>query len=72
LIYYGGFTYSEAYHLPVQDRHWFLRRLIEELEKSNANGEAAPTRAAHQNTPDVRAMQNRTRTQTPSRLRRFT
>ena len=35
-------------------------------------GDADPTRAAHQNQPDVRAMMGRHRAQVPAHLRRFT
>lgn len=61
--------YGEAYNLPVTYRRWFIERISKELNKGN--GEETPSRALHQNSPDVRALQNRARTQTPSRLRRF-
>lgn len=66
-MYYGGFTYSEVYNLPVSYKKWFIDRLVTELSKKDA-----PTRAAHADTPDVREMQGRIRNQVPSRLRRFT
>jgi hypothetical protein len=69
-MYYGGFLYGEAYNLPVSYRRWFIERLSKELNKEGS--ENAPTKAMHQNTPDVRALQGMARAQVPSRLRRFT
>lgn len=69
LMYYVGFTYVEAYNVPIWTRHWFIRRLNDEIKRSNGN---QSTRAAHQNTPDARAMMGRYRSQVPANLRRFT
>ncbi len=66
-----GFSYQEAYMLPVAYKRWFIDRVVKELNRSSEQGETQ-SRALHQNTPDVRAMQGRVRPQTPSRLRRFT
>lgn len=71
-MYYGGFTHSEVYHLPVSYKRWYIERIVKELNKGKDDGGGGATRALHQNSPDIRAMQNMTRTQTPSRLRRFT
>lgn len=68
LMYYMGFTYLEAYNIPIWVRVWMIKRLNKELKQS---GEAG-SRAAHQNSPDARAMMNRHRSQVPSKLRRFT
>jgi len=66
-----GFTYREAYNLPSWQRSWFITRISEEMDKARkANSDAS--RAAHHNTPDVRAMQGRQREQVPAKLRRFT
>ena len=70
LMYYGGFTYREAYNLPVPYKRWYIERIVKELNKGGDDGNA-PSRALHQNSPDVRAMQGMARAQTPSRLRRF-
>ena len=70
-MYYAGFTYTEAYNLPVAYKAWFIKRIQKELSRSQEDG-GAQSRALHQNTPDIRALQNKTRTETPSRLRRFT
>ena len=74
-MYYGGFLYKECYELPVAYKRWFIDRIVKELNKGNSNGSGdnpqPMTKALHQNTPDVRALQNKARSQVPSRLRRF-
>jgi hypothetical protein len=76
-MYYGGFTYSEAYKLPVVYKRWYIERIVKELNKGSGTDDStdgasgASSRALHQNSPDVRAMQGRQRAQSPSRLRRF-
>jgi hypothetical protein len=31
--YHGGWSFTEAYNLPIKIRLWFLTRLAEQLEK---------------------------------------
>lgn len=69
-MYYGGFTFREAYNVPVVYKRWFIDRIVKELNRGADDGQNQ-SRALHQNSPDVRAMQNRSRTHVPSRLRRF-
>lgn len=73
-MYYLGFHYTEAYNVPIWQRRWFIERIQKEMKDSaeRNGGEADPTRAAHQNQPDVRAMMGRHRAQVPAHLRRFT
>lgn len=73
LTYYGGFTPSEAYNFPVPYKRWFIERIEKELNKNNGEGDNSQgqSRALHQNSSDIRAMQNLSRSQVPSRLRRF-
>ena len=72
-MYYMGFTYGEAYDLPIWQREWFLERINKEIMKTAENNEGqASTRAAHHNHAESRAMQGRHRAQVPARLRRFT
>jgi hypothetical protein len=75
LMYYGGFTYREAFNLPVPYKRWFIERIVKELNKGRGEDDdpqpIAPSRALHENSPEMRAMQNLTRTSSPSRLRRF-
>lgn len=66
-----GFSYREVQNLPIPYKRWFIDRVIKELNKGSETNENQ-SKALHQNTPDVRAMQNKARTQVPSRLRRFT
>jgi hypothetical protein len=66
-MYYMGFSYWECYNMAIPYRVWFLKRLQEEIKKSN-NG----SRAADQNTPEQRSMMDRSRQQVPAKLRRFT
>lgn len=70
-MYYGGFLWHETLHLPVPYKRWFVDRIVKELNKGSEQGQNQ-SRALHQNTPDIRSMQNKVRSQTPSRLRRFT
>ncbi len=67
-----GFSYHEAYRLPLWQRQWFVERLNKEFTKSNENGDPAMSRAAHANDAESRAMMGMSRTQSPARLRRFT
>ncbi len=69
MMYYMGFSWIEAYNIPIWQRFWFLKRLNEEIKNSaKDNG----TRAAHQNDAETRALMGRHRAQVPSKLRRFT
>ena len=72
LMYYCGFSYAETQQLPIAYKRWFIERTFKEISKSGENNEASASRAAHHNTPDVRALQGRARQQVPSKLRRFT
>jgi hypothetical protein len=71
-MYYGGFTYAETYMMPISYKRWFLERISKELKSGSESGENAPSRAAHADTAEMRAMQGRVRSQVPSRMRRFT
>jgi len=33
LKYYGGWSFTEAYNLPISIRRWFLEKLIEQMTK---------------------------------------
>jgi len=71
LMYYGGFTWSETQVLPVSYKRWFIERINRELTRTSESGNTQ-SRALHQNSPDVRALQGKARDSSPSRLRRFT
>jgi hypothetical protein len=70
-MYYVGFSYVECYNIPVWQRRWFLERLNKEIKRAN-DQQSGASRAAHDNSPDARAMAGRARAQVPSKLRRFT
>ena len=73
-MYYQGFSYKEAYNIPVWQRIWFLKRINKEIKRANdaSGGNGAATRAAHHNTPDARELMGRHRNMVPAKLRRFT
>ena len=71
-MYYMGFTYKEAYNIPIWQRRWFLKRAQKEINRTNEGDNGAGTRAAHQNSPDMREMMGRHRSMVPAKLRRFT
>lgn len=62
-----GFSYVECYNIPVWQRIWFIKRINEEIKKSNGQ-----SKSTQSNTPDARAMMGRARSQVPAKLRRFT
>ena len=69
-MYYGGFTYTEAYRLPVYQRYWFIDRLNKEIKKASDGDAPQGSRASHDNDPQMRAMLGR-RPDAPPRMRRF-
>ena len=66
-----GFTYTEAYNLPIWQRVWFMERMMKEIKSSSDSG-ASASRAAHANSSEERALMGRHHPNAPSRLRRFT
>lgn len=71
-MYYMGFTWTEAYNIPIWQRNWFIQRTQKEINRTNEGENSAGTKAMHQNTPDVRALMERHREMVPAKLRRFT
>ena len=45
LKYYGGWSFFEAYNLPIVLRRWFLRRLVKQKEKESKSHEDALRKA---------------------------
>jgi len=41
LKYYGGWSFVEAYNLPVALRNWFIKRLVQQFEKEKEDYEQA-------------------------------
>jgi len=64
LMYYIGFSYRDAYRLPVFQRKWFIQRVVQEIKNSNTSKGHT---SAEQN-----ALSGKMRTQSPANLRRFT
>ena len=73
-MYYGGFTFTEAYNIPVAYKRWFVERIGKEMKGSSDKdgNNTGNSRAPHHNPPDVAEMMGKSRSQVPSRLRRFT
>ena len=44
LKYHGGWSFTEAYNLPVGLRGWFVTRLVKQIEKENEQVEKANKR----------------------------
>lgn len=49
LVYHLGFTYSDAYDLPVWERFWFINRLKKEFETAKENNTKATSNAQRTN-----------------------
>ncbi len=45
LKYHGGWSFIEAYNLPVGLRRWFLERLVKQFEKENEDMKEAMNQA---------------------------
>ena len=45
LKYHGGWSFLEAYNLPIKLRTWFLERLDEQFKKEKAANDAAASKA---------------------------
>tara|TARA_R100000808_G_C2148673_1_gene156847 strand:- start:1983 stop:2189 length:207 start_codon:yes stop_codon:yes gene_type:complete len=45
LKYYGGWSFFEAYNLPIVIRRWFLQRLVKQIEDENKASEDAMKKA---------------------------
>jgi len=41
LKYHGGWSFTEAYSLPIKIRQWFVERLLEQLRKEREAVEKA-------------------------------
>lgn len=66
-MYYMGFSYDEAFNLPLWQREWFIKRINKEIKASQGQ-----SRGADSNNAEARAMMGRARAQVPAKLRRFT
>jgi hypothetical protein len=69
LAYYFGMDWVTFYNFPITYRRWLMKRLNEEFEKASKNKEPPPSKAAHHNSPDIRALTGKVRPQVPHKLR---
>ena len=67
-MYYGGFSYTECYAMPINYRLWFIRRINTEFERANQKA----SKAIHDNNPTNNMLSGKSRTHSPARMRRFT
>jgi len=54
LIRHLGFTYKDAYNLPVWKRDWFVKKFIEEKEKAQERQAPPPSNNAAVNSSSRR------------------
>jgi hypothetical protein len=71
-MYYMGFSYVEAYNIPVWQRRWFIQRINKEFMRAAEANQPSQSKAAHTNTAETRALMGNQRQEVPARLRRFT
>jgi hypothetical protein len=45
LKYHGGWSFMEAYNLPIRLRTWFLQRLDDQFKKEKAANDAAMSKS---------------------------
>lgn len=62
-MYYIGFSYRDAYRLPIYQRKWFIERVVQEIKNTNSS---KGHKSAEEN-----ALTGKMRTQSPANLRRF-
>ncbi len=55
LKYHGGWSFSEAYNLPVGLRMWFVDRLITQLKREKEAVDGATSGAGSGNTQELTA-----------------
>jgi len=65
LMYYQGFSYQDAYRLPVWQRVWFIERINKEIEKMQGANKGYES-------GDSRQLQGKHRAFPPANQRRFT
>jgi hypothetical protein len=66
-----GVTWTEFYTMSVPLRMWLIERTRAELNKSQDGKNAPSSKAPHDNTPDIRSMLGKQRSEVPAKLRRF-
>lgn len=49
LKYHGGWSFAEAYNLPIPLRSWFVKRLVKQLKDEQEAQEQAMRKSRRQN-----------------------
>tara|TARA_R110001583_G_scaffold41108_7_gene130893 strand:+ start:17940 stop:18173 length:234 start_codon:yes stop_codon:yes gene_type:complete len=58
LKYHGGWSFTEAYNLPVQLRNWFLERLVKQMKSEQESVERAKSGKRKGNTQTLTPYNN--------------
>lgn len=58
LKFHGGVSWDEQYNMPVAYKHWFLKRLKEELDKPDQNQDTAVGPRTPQRNINMKQLQN--------------
>jgi len=66
LKYSGGWSFSEAYNLPIGLRDWFTKRLIRQIEMEN---EAASASTSSQGSSTTHQLSSRNQPHIPEHLK---
>jgi len=72
LGYYFGMDWNTYYNYPIAYKRWLIKRIEKEINKAHEAQNDIPSKAPHHNTPDVRSLTGKTRSQVPHKLQRFT
>jgi hypothetical protein len=68
LKYAGGWSFTEAYNLPIGLRDWFTKRLVKQIESENEAIEKASNSSGNSRTQQLNA---NNQPQMPSNLSKF-
>jgi hypothetical protein len=72
LGYYFGMSYTDYKNFPVSYKVWLIKRINTEITKASEQQNDIPAKGAHNHTPDMRALTQKSRTNVPAKLQRFT
>ena len=64
--------WNTYYNFPLVYKRWLIKRIEKEINKAQEKGSDIPSKAMHHNTPDVRSLTGKYRSQVPAKLQRFT
>jgi hypothetical protein len=64
--------WNTYYNFPISFKRWLIKRIEKEITKAQEAQSDIPSKAPHHNTPDVRSLTGKTRSQVPHNLQRFT